>query len=48
MYFSLITINSLKAGKKLLLPKSWQDLVDKIEERRTNLDEDTDEFGSPE
>ena len=47
-YFSLITINSLKVGKKLLLPKSWQDLVAKIEEGRTNMDEDTDEFASPE
>merc|ERR1712141_592225 len=36
-----------QVGKKLLLPKSWQDSVDKIEEVRTNLDEDTDEFGSP-
>ena len=46
-YFSLITINSLKVGKKLLLPKSWQGLVAKIEEGRTNLDEDTDELASP-
>ena len=47
-YFSLITINSLKAGKKFLFPKSRQDLVAKIEESRANLDENTDEFASPE
>ena len=47
-YFSLTSINSLKVEKKLLLPKSWQDLVNKIDERRTNSDEDTDEFRSPE
>ena len=47
-YFSFITINSLKVGKRLPLPKFWQDLVDKIEEGRTNLDEDTDETASPE
>ena len=40
-------MNSLKVGKKLVLPKSWQDLVDKIEEGRINLDEDTDVFASP-
>ena len=41
-------MNSLKVGKKLPLPKFWKDLVDEIEEGRTNLDEAYDDFASPE